>query len=156
MGAGTPAAIGSRFIARLIDAALMFAMAIPLLIVGFILLAINDALGAIVLILSYLAIIVAAIYIFAWGQGETGQTPGKRTQGIKLVDQATGGTIGGGKGIARMILESIFNSVCYISSIWALFDSRNQTLHDKVLTSEVVEAGEKGGIMPIFPNGMPF
>ena len=55
----------------------------------------------------------------------------------------------------RFFLDGIINSFCYINWIWAIFDDRNQTISDKVITAQVIE-GEKGDIMPIFPGGSPF
>lgn len=153
----TPAPIGDRIIAYLIDSAIMIALFFVFFVVSLIGSFISDTLGTILLLLSLPIMFAAALYIFGWGQGETGVTPGKRTMGCKVVDSATGGMIGGGKGIGRWFVGGILNSVCGIpiSSLWALIDKDNEALHDKVMKTRVVP-GEKGGIMPLFPNGKPF
>jgi len=149
------AEIGPRAIAKIIDAGIAIGLLVPVYIVAFILGRISGALGVLFLLVGALAAFAALIYIMGWGLGETGQTPGKRMQGLKVVDVATGAPIGGAKGIGRMFLESIINSICYANWISAFIDSNNQTVGDKVLTANVVP-GEKGGLMPLFPGGKPF
>lgn len=153
--AGASADLGARFVAKLIDWAIGIGMFIVVFIVALILGSISDALGLIVGILGYLVALAAVVFIFGWGLGETGQTPGKRLQGLQVVETATGRPMGGPKGIGRLFLEGIINSFCYINWIWALIDSDNQTLADKVLTANVVP-GPKGGVTPLFPGGTPF
>jgi uncharacterized RDD family membrane protein YckC len=157
-GAATPAGIGQRLIARLIDGLVAFAMTIPAILLFLVGLAIGGAFGAILAFLGgllYIADFAAIFYVMVWAQGVTGQTPGKRMQGIKLVDSSTGGPVGGSGGVIRWLVEAVTIMICYLGYIWALFDDRNQTLYDKILDNEVV-LGEKGGIMPIFPDGKPF
>lgn len=152
---GQKAELVPRLIARIIDGFIMIGLSIPIWVLVGIAFVINRGLGIGVLVLGILAAVVVSFYIFGWGLGETGQTPGKRMQGLKLIDVTTGAPIGGGKGIARVILESIINQFCYINWIWAIFDANHQTLGDKVLTANVVPA-PKGSMTPIFPSGAPF
>jgi len=157
-GAATPAGIGQRLIARLIDGLVAFAITIPAIVLFFLGLAIGGAVGAIVAFLGgllYLADFAAIFYVMIWAQGVTGQTPGKRMQGIKLIDSSTGGPVGGSGGVIRWLVEAVTIMICYLGYIWALFDDRNQTLYDKILDNEVV-LGEPGRILPIFPDGKPF
>lgn len=152
---GQKADLVPRLIARIIDGLLMAALAIPMFIVAAIGFAISEVLGVLLFLLVFAVLIGVAFYILGWGLGVTGQTPGKRTQGLQVVDVRTGGPIGGGKGVGRVILESVINQFCYVNWIWAIFDPANQTLGDKVLEANVVP-GPQGGIMPIFPDGKPF
>lgn len=149
------AEIGARVVARIIDWAIGAAISIPVYIVGLILLAISDVLGVIFFIVAIPAIIAAWVYIFMWGLGVTGQTPGKRMQGVAVLDATTGQVLGGPKGIGRELLNGIINSFCYIGYIWAFIDQENQALYDKAITANAYKA-EKGSIMPIFPGGTPF
>jgi len=154
MGGATPATFGQRLIAVIIDAVIAMAMFIPLIIVVAIVGAISETLGALLSIVLYLALFAGVFYMIIGGIGLTGQTPGKRSQGIKVTN-ATGGTLGIGGAFIRYIVQYIFNLPCYIGSLWMLWDGEKKTLYDKVLDNQVVQA-EKGGIMPIFPNGKPF
>ena len=149
------AEFGSRLVAVIIDWLIGAAMIIPVIIIGTILASISDVLGVLFFIVGYIGVIAAIVYVFWWGLGTTGQTPGKRSQGIAVLNSSTGQVLGGGQGIARELLKAIINSFCYIGSLWSLFDSENQALYDKVLTANTYKA-EKGSIMPIFPDGKPF
>ncbi len=149
------AEIGARIVARIIDWAIGAAIFVPIWIVSIILGQISGALGLLFFILGALVAIAAFVYIFMWGLGETGQTPGKRMQGVAVLDATTGQVIGGPKGIGRELLNGIINSVCYIGYIWIFVDAENQALYDKAITANAYKA-EKGSIMPIFPGGMPF
>lgn len=169
MGAGAPmaaaagsampaAAMGDRVLAWLIDFGVMIGLFIVLGIITAIIGAVSSTLGTIVSLVGYLLLLGVAIYLFAWGQGETGQTPGKRVMGMKMVDAATGQNIGGGKGIARWFVSGILNSILCgipVSSLWAFADKENDALHDKVMKTKVTPT-EKGSFMPLFPNGNPF
>ncbi len=76
-------------------------------------------------------------------------------QGLMVVNASTGQPPGGSMGIARWLLDAVLSNICLIGYIWALFDSRNQTLYDKIISLEVVQV-PSGGITPIFPGGKPF
>jgi len=153
--AAVPGTIGSRFVARLIDGLIVIAVAAPLFFLGIILVNVSDILGILFLLAAFIVYLVMAFWVMLWALGETGQTPGKRSQGLMLVDRSTGQPVGGGKAIVRWILESVFSTACYIGYLWAFFDKDNQTLYDKVLDSHVVQV-PAGGITPIFPGGKPF
>jgi len=155
---GQPATFVQRLVAYLIDAAVSFVLLIPGYMVVAIGLAIGGAFGALVVLVGValiLAGIVAAILIFIVGQGATGQTPGKRTQGIQLLKSGTGQPIGGLMVFVRGILAQILGSVCFIGYLWMLIDPEKKTLYDKLMDNEVV-LGRQGGIMPLFPDGKPF
>jgi uncharacterized RDD family membrane protein YckC len=150
-----PATIGSRFVALLIDAVIAFAMAIPLFIIAGIGAAINDALGALLFIVAYLGVLAASLYIFMWGLGETGQTPGKRSQGVIVLSTQTNQPTGGVMGIARYLLGAIINVFCYADFLAAIFKGDNQRISDSILNSHAYQV-QPGSITPIFPGGKPF
>ncbi len=156
MTAGTPASFGQRLIAVLIDAGIVLAMFVPAFIIVFILGQISGALGFLAAVVLYLAILAAALYMYIGGVGTTGQTPGKRMQGVQVVD-ANGGMLGMGGAAIRYIVSAIFNSVVCglpVGSLWMLFDPEKKTLYDKVLNNQAIQV-PAGGLMPIFPNGNP-
>lgn len=146
---------GSRAAAWLIDGLLMFALFIPLFILGAVAGAISDGLGVAVFWLGYLAIIAFGIYLMAYLQGVTGQTPGKRIMGIEVVRKDNGQYMGGGLGVGRYFLRAIIGGICFLEYLWPLWDADNQTLTDKILSTVVVK-GNKGGLLPMFPDGKPF
>ncbi len=86
------------------------------------------------------AIIWLYVYYFR-REGHTGQTWGRKAASIRLVDATTGGPIGPGRSFGRYLFASfISGNVCLLGYLWALWDPRKQTWHDKVVTSVVVKA----------------
>lgn len=85
------------------------------------------------------AIIVIVIYIRALGK--TGQTWGRKLAGVKVVDATSGAPIGVGKAFGRQLFANIISGqILYLGYLWMLWDNKNQTWHDKVVGSVVVEA----------------
>ena len=72
-------------------------------------------------------------------QGKTGQSVGKSVLHIKLVGAETYQPIGPGKALLRDILRYIFDSACFLNSLWPLWDDKNQTWHDKVCDTLVIK-----------------
>ena len=126
--AGEYASWGLRVMAAVLD---YFA---PFLVAG-VLYAISKPLGAIV----YLVAIAYAIYQAYLG-GQTGQSYGKKTAGIRLLSEKTGQPIGGGLGIGRYFLHIVDGIPCYLGYLWPLWDAKKQTFADKILTTIVVKA----------------
>lgn len=135
---GELASWGDRAIAYLADVAIIFVAYIAIIIVGSILGAIADALGALVMLVGWLAMIGYSFYIF-FVQGESGATPGKRLTGLKVVGEATGQPIGGGMGIVRQFAHILDSLVCYIGWFLPLFDEKKQTIADKVMKTLVLK-----------------
>jgi uncharacterized RDD family membrane protein YckC len=71
-----------------------------------------------------------------------GQTPGMIVVGARAIDPATGGSIGYGRALWRAFFEYLMSAVFVIpwivDMLWPLWDSRNQTLHDKVSNTVVI------------------
>jgi len=130
---------GSRVVATLIDAACV----VPLYIVGFIL----AALTAPALLFLFYALALAVMLYFAYLTGETGQSPGKRVVGIKVISEQTGQPIGGGMGIARYFVH-IIDGICLIGYLFPLWDPKRQTFADKALTTVVLPNQPKQAFGP--------
>jgi uncharacterized RDD family membrane protein YckC len=92
-----------------------------------------------VLALGYLLFFVGSIayYVFLEG-GPTGQTLGKRAMGIRVIDFNTGGPIGYGRGLLRLIGRYISGFMCYLGYFWMLWDKEKQCWHDKMANDVVV------------------
>ena len=77
----------------------------------------------------------------AYLNGETGQSVGKKMQGIKVISQETGQPIGGGMGIARGLCHIVDGIICFFGYIYGLFiDKDKQTIADKIIKTVVVKA----------------
>ena len=129
--AGPPTAYAEwvqRVMAALIDTVGGF-------IIAALLYAVSRPLGSLV----WLAALAWAIYNAYLG-GQTGQSHGKKTIGIRLVLEATGQNVGGGLGIGRFFLHIVDSIPCYIGYLWPLWDSKKQTFADKLVKTLVVKA----------------
>jgi uncharacterized RDD family membrane protein YckC len=141
---------GQRVIAYLIDVAIVIALYLVVLIVGLILSAITRPLGVVVWILGYVAVFAYSVWNWGYLQGTTGQSIGKRQQGIRLIKEETLLSVGFGMAVVRYLVASVISTItCGIYGVldllWPLWDARRQRLTDKILKMNVVQ-GEKGPI----------
>jgi uncharacterized RDD family membrane protein YckC len=74
-----------------------------------------------------------------------GQTVGNMAVSTRVVDAATGGPISTGKALGRWAAQFLFGLGVFVFLIptlldylWPLWDSRNQTLHDKMVGTVVI------------------
>ena len=92
-------------------------------------------------LLGLVGLIGVVLYFVRLEGGPSGQTLGKRALGIRVVDAANGGPIGGGRALGRYAFKVfISGNICFLGYLWMLWDGRKQTWHDKVVTSVVVKA----------------
>ncbi|GAA1594816.1 hypothetical protein GCM10009789_56100 [Kribbella sancticallisti] len=95
--------------------------------------------GVILLVVFYLLGLGAMIWNRIIRQGRTGQSLGKKFTGLKIVDERTGDTIGVGKTFGREVCSILFNYVCFLNVLWPLWDQKQQTWHDKVVSDLVIK-----------------
>lgn len=98
-----------------------------------------NALGAICMLLAFVLMVGAGLF-FAYQEGSTGQTLGKRVVGIRVIRETTGQPIGFGMAIVRKLAESVNSFACYLGWLWPLWDEKKQTLGDKIMGTIVVKA----------------
>lgn len=99
--------------------------------------------GAIVAaaVLGIVALVAVVFYFAKLEGGPNGQTIGKKALGIRVIDANTGGPIGGGRAVGRLVFKTfISGNIFFLGYLWMLWDRRKQTWHDKVVTSVVVKA----------------
>lgn len=106
---------------------------------------VTDANGALLALggLLALAAFLVSVWNVGWRQGAKGQSWGKQVVGIKLVKESTGQPPGGGLGLGRYLLRQVLNFVPFfflIDYLWPLWDDKNQTLVDKIVSTLVVRA----------------
>mgnify|MGYP000147273350 CR=1 FL=1 len=138
MGTAPPLAeLGPRVIAFLIDwVGAYLVMFVLFAIVGGILGAVSDSLGALVGLVGF------AVYLGFWfwqiyQEGTTGQTIGKKMQGVKLVGLENGGQP---VGFGMAFVRNFVNGICGLFWLFPFFDAQRQTLGDKVSKTVVVPA----------------
>lgn len=122
------AVIGKRFVALFVDAILQTILA------GLILLGAGT--GG---VSNSLQMLLTLVYGWYFLTRQDGQTPGKKIMNIRVIKE-DGSPIGDGDAIIRVLVSWISGGVFLIGFIWALFDQRNQTWHDKAVGSLVVNA----------------
>ncbi len=85
--------------------------------------------------------LVGLVY-YSYFEGSTGQTPGKRLLGIRVVDAGAsdGRPIGYGRAAIRFLMSVISGLALLIGYLWMLWDREKQTWHDKVASAYVVPA----------------
>ena len=80
---------------------------------------------------------VLNIFYFTYFFGTTGQTPGKKIFGLKVI-QKSGEPMTLGLGFLRWVGYLISGMVFYLGFIWIGFDSKKQGWHDKIAGTLVV------------------
>ena len=103
----------------------------------------NDTVSVIAAFLAIFFWIGFPFIYFTYLIGKTGQTFGKRWLGIRVEHADRGGPIGYGAAFGRygmVFIFSIFTFPLVLDYLFPLWDSRNQALHDKVVSSIVVRA----------------
>lgn len=102
----------------------------------------NEEIGAIVAGVALMVagwLVVAILYLR--GLARSGQTWGRKLAGLRVVDARTAVAPGWGKAIGRTLFAGfISGNFCYLGYLWMLWDDRNQTWHDKVASTLVVES----------------
>ena len=122
------AVIGKRFVAVFVDAILQ-AILVGLIHLGL-------GMGGVG---NSLQMLLTLVYGWYFLTRHDGQTPGKKLMDIRVIKE-DGSPIGDGDAIIRVLVSWISGAVFLIGFIWALFDQRNQTWHDKAVGTLVVNA----------------
>lgn len=157
------AGLGARFVSLLLDGVIQFLMALPFAavsVVGFAkgvencpttttdagieITCEGDQLQVGWILLGVAAAFVGLIvvlFLYAKWLGK-GATPAMKMFGMRLVDANSGLPVGTGRAFGRMLFATFLSgNLCFIGYLWALWDKRRQTLHDKVIGAIVVKAG---------------
>jgi uncharacterized RDD family membrane protein YckC len=91
------------------------------------------------LILLVLLSIGLGVYNRWVRSGRTGRSWGRQKLGIRLVGDATGGPIGGGRAFVRDLAHVVDSLVCNLGYLFPLWDPKRQTLADKMTGTVVIE-----------------
>lgn len=137
---GPPAEWAKRVVAYLIDAAPLVVLFFggPILFTplpGFLGFLVSVAIIGVAIAYGIMNLIIA--------QGRSGQTFGKKQQGLRLVSQATNLPLGPGMVLVRYLVGGVLSSfTCGIYGLldllWPLWDADKARLTDKILKNKVV------------------
>jgi uncharacterized RDD family membrane protein YckC len=84
-----------------------------------------------------LGTLIGLVY-YTYFEGSSGQTPGKKALGIRVIDFKAGGAIGYGRAFIRYIGRIVSALALLIGYLWMIWDKEKQTWHDKFAGSVVV------------------
>lgn len=82
---------------------------------------------------------IAVFLYFGYLTGTTGQTPGRRIVGVKILREADGQVLGAGAGIGRGFLHFLDALPLLLGFFWPLWDAKNQTFADKIIKSVAIK-----------------
>ncbi|WP_367321247.1 RDD family protein [Streptomyces sp. HUAS ZL42] len=119
---------GQRFLATLVDGLVI--------LVPYILIIVGRRIPVLALI-GGLAVLGVAIWMLIQ-EGRTGQTPGKKALGIRLVRESDGQPLGVGMAFVRRLAHFLDSLPCYLGWLWPAWDAKKQTFADKVCSSIVI------------------
>ena len=142
---------GARLVAYLVDALIVTAVSIVLIVlVGLVFISgaslsedaetVNVSAEAVVatVLLTFVVVLLVLLYFpFFWARG--GQTPGMAIFGLRVVDDRTGGPVGWGTAGLRMLGMYVATAVFYLGFIWILVDKRRRGFHDLIAGTVVVK-----------------
>jgi uncharacterized RDD family membrane protein YckC len=145
-----------RVAAQIIDGLITFAVVLVPLIVGLIITfkdsrtdPVTDKLTGVepvgigILVLTGLLCLGFDIWNRGTRVGSKGQSLGKKVVGIRVVKEADGQLLGAGTGLLRWVMAfllGIISCVQLVDVLWPLWDDKNQTLHDKIVSSVSLKA----------------
>ncbi|AZS85527.1 RDD family protein [Streptomyces griseoviridis] len=123
---------GLRFLATLVDGLIIL---VPYLLV------LVGRKVPVLMLIGFLAVIGVAVWLL-FQEGKTGQTPGKKALGIRLVRESDGQPLGFGMAFVRRLAHFLDSVACYLGWLWPLWDAKKQTFADKVCASIVIRTGQ--------------
>lgn len=81
--------------------------------------------------------VLAAYFVWNYGykQGTTGSSLGKSIMKFKVVSEVTGDPLGFAMSLVRQVAHFVDAIICYVGFLFPLWDSKRQTLADKIMTT---------------------
>jgi len=126
-----------RFGAISIDSLILDLFTVIIYLIGSSLIPMDGGFGYTAVITYYgMAILLNAAY-FIYFHGTTGQTPGKRILGLKVI-RTDGTPVTPGIAFLRWVGYFIAKIPLFLGFIWAAFDDRKQGWHDKIAGTCVI------------------
>ncbi len=126
---------GERLIAYIVDGLLISLIALVGFVLGTILVVIVWPLG----LIAYMATPVVCLAYFPWFWHRTGQTPGLRMFGMRVVRDSDGGPVSVGAALLRLVGYWIDSLVFYLGFIWIFIDKRKRCWHDLIAGTVVIK-----------------
>lgn len=94
-------------------------------------------------IVFQIVVFLVNLAYYAYLEGTSGQTLGKKVMGICVVDaDSLQPGVGVGRGVGRYFARILSAIFCYLGYFWMLWDDQNQTWHDKMTRVKVVKVAK--------------
>lgn len=116
----------------------------------------SDGAVAVMLLAMFLLFAVTVafpVWNYGYRQGKTGQSIGKHVMKFKVVSEKTGQPIGFGMSLVRQMAHFV-DSIFYIGYLMPLWDTKRQTIADKLMTTVCLPAPVSGPV-PHTPTAFP-
>jgi uncharacterized RDD family membrane protein YckC len=97
-----------------------------------------STLGQVSATLGGLLILAYGMWNYGYRQGTTGSSIGKSIMKFKVVSERTWQPIGFGLSIVRQLAHFVDLIICYLGYLFPLWDSKRQTLADKIMITVCV------------------
>jgi len=127
---------GERLVGYIVDTIIISVAVLILFIIAGVLVATLPILS----IVPFLAIPIISLVYFPYFWAKSGQTPGQKMMGIKVVRDADGGPVTMGSAILRLLGYWVSGLVFYIGYIWIFIDKRKRGWFDLIAGTVVVKA----------------
>ncbi len=85
--------------------------------------------------LASLVVLAYMVWNYGYRQGTTGSSIGKSILKFKVVSEVTGEPLGFGMSVVRQLAHFVDAIICYVGFLFPLWDSKRQTLADKIMTT---------------------
>jgi uncharacterized RDD family membrane protein YckC len=129
---------GARLVAYIVDVIVVSVVVLVLVVLSVALVVTIPVLA----VLPILAVIVVPLLYFPYYWSRSGQTPGMKMMGIRVVRDRDGGPVTGGQAVLRLIGYWVSGFVFYLGYIWIFIDKRKRGWHDLIAGTVVVEAAK--------------
>lgn len=130
------ASLGARLVGYIIDGLVQFGLAFVLFILTTVLVVIFWPLG----VLAGTATFLFLLLYFPYFWQRSGQTPGMKVMGIKVVRDSDGGPVSWGSALLRLVGFYVSALVFYIGYIWVFIDKRRRGWFDLIASTVVIKA----------------
>ena len=130
---------GGRLVAYIVDIIVITVAIVLIAILGALLTVVVPVIGIVSLILG---IVLVPLAYFPYYWSSSGQTPGMKMMGIRVVRDRDGGPVTGGQAVLRLIGYWVSGAVFYLGYIWIFIDKRKRGWHDLIAGTVVVEAAK--------------
>lgn len=130
------AGAGARLVGYIVDIIIMTIAIVVAVIIFGLLAVVLPILGVIGI---FIAVLLIPLAYFPYFWSKSGQTPGQKMMGIKVVRDADGGPVSMGSAILRLLGYWVSGLVFYIGYIWIFVDKRKRGWFDLIAGTVVVK-----------------